>query len=222
LWVSYTFEFRKPKNFTGRGFAISQDYFVQNTGLTSAAWFGTPSSLLSGITNSIGCQLCSAVDVKNNPASPLGTTSNTLVIVFPQSVAGYFEVVLSIEGFQTTASVGSWATFTILNNCNIAKVNDLYSSDSATTDTPDGLMLSTTPAASNMRCIALYHIKLSPATNGVNNAFEIAVSIFNNPNAPQATLLIREYNALGSYKNQNQGSSDAPMLVNSSGVITPV
>lgn len=219
LWVSYTFQFRKPKNFTGRGYAISQDLYVSNNvGVGSP--LGTRAALLSGVTNSLNCQLCSSLSTSNNPTFDIGITSQKLGIIFPQSAAGYYEIIYIVESATSLVATDSWAIIEFPNGGNITAVNDMYAAGSMTGDTPSSESLSSCPAGGANRCIAIFHVRLAPATNGINNAALLTIGSWSTTSSAQSQLIIREYNAIGSYKNQNQGTSDAPMLVNASGVVT--
>lgn len=215
LWVSYTVRLSKPKFFTARGLGISRDLFVSGAGTeTTTAIMGTPAGLLYGQQNNLGCLL-------DFPAA------SQIRLTFPASYAGTVEVTIMTEGFTAAAGASPFSG-TIVYGGNVSAVFDMYASGgSAVDDAPRGLAAAHTNSgwtsgASQTQAIYVLHLRVSPATGGVNNTVIMTTGTL--LTAPtQSQLTVSEYNAGFSSRALGIGpsgaQSDAPILVNSSGVV---
>lgn len=209
LWVSYTVKLRKPKFYTGRGLAISKDIFLSypnDSETTSSLAMGT--SPLSGQQNNIGCAIANG--------------SDRVSVTFPAAYSGYLKVMIAIDSSQLSYT-NSVVAFAVTSG-NIAFVNDLYGPNSGTVgDTPVSIIrqMSQTDGPTTPRTlswIAIAHINVQIATNGTDNVLRI--NIPSGISILQTYIEICEYNAGFSYKANNIGTSDAPIWVNSSAVVT--
>lgn len=199
LWVAYTVILRKPKFFTGRGLAISRDYFVGQPPFTTSLLLGT--TLLKAQQNNIGCQIVQ--------------TLNQWQIVFPAAFSGLVEIKMLWEGASIIITNAIAPTFA----GNVTPVDDQYASDDAGGNTAPYYLVSNIPTDADGvdQVFMIAHVNVSSATGGVDNKFtffrpSISWSAYN-----QSSLEISEYNGGFSYKANNLGSSLAPVLVNASG-----
>lgn len=201
LWVSYTVLLRKPKFHVSRGFGISNDLFVSAPGANTAALpMGPTGTQLKGQQNNIGCRLVCA--------------NNLLGITFPAAYTGPVEIIYRTENVNTVNPV---TTGNPVLTGNIRGLSDLYPGDGTASITPAFDFIMSDDSVGG-RQFAMFHYYITPASGGIDNSVTISLGPLNI--APtQASLTIQEYNTSGSYRNQNIGSSDAPVLVNASGVI---
>lgn len=99
LWVAYTFELRKPKEFVSLGYSIDQDIFVipravYDTQGDPAVGAALQSALLTGQANSIGSELT---------FSQLGVAGDILLtFTLPERAEGAYELVLFYDATQTS------------------------------------------------------------------------------------------------------------------------
>ena len=204
LWVTYTVKLRKPKFFTGKGLAISKDIFVSNTGEQRTRPFGN--SLLRGQQNNIGCSLTQD-----------GTPS--FKITFPASYAGSVKMMFTAQ----VSDLGSGAASPTTVTGNVTPIADLYGAtgSGSVADGPEAVVTNYQQANAVPAIIAIIfivHFRIQIATNGIDNTVT-----FNMPSTNgawlQSYLEINEINTGFSYASNNLGPSDAPVLVNDSGVI---
>lgn len=206
LWVSYTVTLRKPKFYTSRGLAITRDIFVSGAGTeTSALLLGTDAALLRGQQNNLG--------------AAIACNSQQIQITFPAHYAGFVQILLLSEGVTTNASCFNVPTST---ECigNVALVSDIYGTQRTTTDSPASSCYTIHAQPASGQLMFMVHLKVSPASDGVDNKYlltYVSSTITVAPN--QSQLVIEEYNSGFSYAAQNLGSSYAPILVNASGQI---
>jgi hypothetical protein len=199
LWVSYTVELRKPKFFTARGLGISQDIFVSGNGSEDYKFtLGSQAAMLRGQANNINCQIT--------------VTSGVIVITFPAAYSGYLLVSHLFEGVLVTP-----ATYTLSSTGNVIGVNDIYGgySPSVPGDSPVAVIWAATANQSTF----LTHVLVGIATGGVDNTLTLTVPLGNTSTVSQGQLKIQEYNSGFSYRSANLGTSDAPILVNASGIV---
>lgn len=210
LWVSYTVKLRKSKFFTSLGFGITKDIFVSNDGETTEFPFGpvdssgNPTNLLKAQQNNLGCL------VRTSATAGVGKIS----ITFPAAYSGYVKVLLFQQG-GTFSSTANWRT-TLVNNLgtgNIKLVEDLYGIDSS--DVPSYGQYQ----VGGSQVTVMLHIRVDIATNGVDNTLTLPPTIQSSVSLNQSYLDISEYNAISSGINQGINTSDAPIWVNSSGVV---
>jgi len=217
LWVSYTITLRKSKFFTSLGLGISKDIFVSNGGETGNMPFGAgsattaytiPTGLLKGQQNNLGCLLQTSQTAGNGGA---------IKITFPAAYRGYLRIMFSFEGVAVPPTS---PTFSLILGGNVKGVADLYGTSNISDDSPSFFIISTGASATVQT--ALFHVQIQIASNGIDNTFTWV------PNFPGATVLtqaycdISEYNSGFSGKATNTNNSDAPVLINSSGVIVVV
>jgi len=95
LWVSYTFQLRKPKEYQSLGLSIDQDIFVlprtifSLDGSDPTYQSRMTSALLSGQSNNVGCECV------------VGGLENPVVqITFPTRAEGTYEILLNIDCTQ--------------------------------------------------------------------------------------------------------------------------
>lgn len=205
LWVSYTVKLRKPKFFVARGLGISRDYFVSGNGTESNTfWMGTQAALLRAQQNNIGC----ALDL---------STANEVTITFPAGYAGTLRIVMACE--VSVAMSGGINNYFVGGN--VAGIFDMYAAGGTFGDAPNQVIGAN--LLSGMGFLNIFHLRITPATNGVNNTFKIT-SNMTGATITQSSIDISEYNGNFSYVAQGIGSSQAPILVlnsNTSQVVVP-
>jgi len=210
LWVSYSVTLRKPKFFTGKGLAISKDIFLSfpSGSETNANPLG--SNTLKGQQNNIGIL-----------AAPTATI-NVLSLTFPAYFAGFLKVMVAADYIACANPILD--PFAVVSG-NIQFVADLYGPGTTTGDSPQGQMYTRTQlvgatVSPTIGWIAICHISIQIATNGVNNVVSITLP-YENVGATREQLSIEccEYNSGFSYKANNISSSEAPIWVNKSGII---
>lgn len=214
LWVSYTVKLRKPKFFVARGLGITRDVFVSGGNESITSPMGSSSTLLRGQQNNLGCVLGATVG-NNGIMTALGATPNVFGIVFPASYSGTIRILVQAELATTTTGqlISTFPAFT----GNITALADIYASSANGGDAPSTWTYATQLGAGGTS-IALFHFKISPATTGINNTIQFTTAILTA--APTQMMIdISEYNAGFSYAAANLGSSEAPILVNPSGVV---
>jgi len=205
LWVSYTIELRKPKFYSALGLNISKDIFVSSGGETTSLVMGT--NILRGQQNSIGCSCVQ--------------TAGTITITFPAAYRGNVKMMLAIGKCVTAAGAAanySSISYSVALSGNVRFVSDLYG-DTVVSDAPGYEIVQ---AATGGILFSVIHIAVDIATSGNNNQFVYTTNVTaTSDDRPSQTYLdISEYNAGYSYKATGLGTSDAPVFVNSSGVIT--
>lgn len=219
LWVSYTIELRKPKFFTARGLAISRDVFAcKPTARTYSAPFGTVAGaeLLEGQQNSLGTELVPTNGVLTMPAnlpSLIGGAVSTASVYafrlnFPANYAGIVRITFTQEnqGAPAAAAIYGWWA-----QGNIVPWKGMITSTGAWNTRNYSTLTAVTGTTFTV------DVRVSPATNGVDN------SIFVDETAATAATFscymdVTEMNSGLSYK--TDGTNDAPLLVNTAGVIT--
>lgn len=198
LWCSYTVRLRKPKMQTAEGRTISQDLFVSGAGTeTGSQLMGGIQALLRGFNNNIG--------------SVLDFTANNINITFPPRYAGTVRIVLYV-GVASGSTSGGVTGYSKTGN--IEEVRDMYGDNGNTTDVPafhNGFWSQNSGTFES-------HWRISVATDGTANRITLTTA-GGNASPSQSSIFISEYNTSWSYYNNNLGSSDAPVLVNSDGVI---
>jgi len=212
IWISYTVELRKPKFFVARGFGISRDLYVSNGGNSAANPWGT--NVLKGQQNNIGTlQVFSGLIANTSPSMTASNASP--VYLFPANYSGVVRVLLQCEGSSLAFPIppASWIGSVTLSG-NITEVNDIY----ATSNNASLLPTYSASASSATQLIYILHIRVLPATSGIQNALQLQKSIASGT-ITQFSADITEYNPGFSYAANNIGSSDAPILINSSGTV---
>jgi hypothetical protein len=232
LWVSYTIKLRKPKLFTGLGLGISRDVFVGNgydgvvldpSQAGQRAWFGL--NPLRGQQNNIGCKI-TIPKLEDNAAE------DGFKITFPASYNGYLRIQYFFRAPAIDFQSGPlwWLTDTNtgtgyqpLITGNVEMTKDLYATyngwDPATqAPYPGSLIQCVFKDIAIMMC----HVRVQPATNGIDNTiwFNTVQTNYSSGQIIQTQLDISEYNSGFSFRAANVSTSEAPILVNSSGTVT--
>jgi len=132
-------------------------------------------------------------------------TGADIDITFPGWYCGNLRVVLMSEGSTFT---GSAPVMTLGGN--VTQLNDMYAATGSAGDLPFWRSGSVLTAGAGM--LIIWHIRVQPATNSVDNTFKIS-SGFSAGTVNQTSLDISEYNSGFSYAANNLGSSVAPILV---------
>jgi len=101
LWVSYSVTLSKPKIFTGRGYAIARDYFVNPTDTAYTPQLsppmGTPINLLKGQQNSIGCLVISKTIFAPLPGGVVPVAYNAINdVIFPAGYTGNVKLIYTV------------------------------------------------------------------------------------------------------------------------------
>lgn len=232
LWVSYTCKLRKPKLFTGLGLGISRDLFVGNdfTGVVldhsqagQLGWFGKDP--LRGQQNNIGCK----VDI---PVLTNAALEDGFRVTFPASYNGtlrlsywmradHLEFETSPIWWDDDLDFGPGANNSPRITGNVEIVKDIYGSYNAdptlTSPYPDYIV----QCQNDRIAMVIIHLRIQPATNGVDNTFWFQPKSYNYHGEPilQTQLDITEYNSGFSFRAANISLSDAPILVNKQGVL---
>lgn len=231
LWVYYTVVLRKPKFFVSKGLGISQDLFCwtgSNDGhapwgqSANTAATGYPASALDltdgtgvwlkGVQNNIGC-LCRVFN-SGGTSMPIG-----LAIVFPAYYSGHLEIHVRLRAKSGQAqfnTANNKAPLDLIGlSGNVSYVNDMYAADNT------GNAIASYHVTDNHETMQIVHLYVRAASSGIDNAL-IAVSTVHEGHTSlqyqQGALEIREYNAGFSYRHSNINSSDAPIMINNSGV----
>jgi len=196
LYVYYKVHLRKPKFLTGRGNAITRCLYVSGGSESNTLPLGTQALLLKGQQNNINvdCAL----------------SSNTIKLTFPAYFAGNVEVKLIVEASALLAGT-FMSALAFTGNCSV--IADIYAGDAGTpADAPTSFVqsLSTTYA------IAIIHLRLQPATNGLDNTMTITTALTAGT-ITQGSMDIAEYNT--SFNKMNGSTIGAPILVNSAGTV---
>jgi len=210
LWVSYTVKLRKPKFYTGKGLAISKDIFLSYPPGSETAQYILGTGQLKGQQNNIGILAVSG-----------SATNNRVDLTFPAAYAGNVRVMISLDT-TTVSFTNATNVYSILSG-NLAFVADLYGPNGLVDDAAQSEIRSMTiangvtdPATSGF--IAVCHVNVQIATNGLNNVLRISLPTSGIP--AQCYIEVAEYNAGFSYKANNISSSEAPIWINPSGVVT--
>jgi len=213
IWISYTVELRKPKFFVARGLGISRDLYVSSTttALVFNNVFGAP-NFLNAQQNNIGTHMITSGAVA---ATPLTASNSAPVWVIPANYSGTIRVQLLVEG-STLAASTPWVSQFLLSG-NVVAIFDIYGSSVSGGVAPTNAIQS----FSTTQATYIIHFKVLPATGGLNNAFQLNIGLTAGT-IVQAACDITEYNPGFSYAACNLGTSDAPILVNQSGVIIAV
>lgn len=276
LWVSYTVKLRKPKFFTGLGFNITKDIFLNNPNSQATSVLSNALGIdsLRGQQNSMGTITTTVGSVTYNPPTvmanynrgimvnhymdPLtghGVPINTLLdeqaqfpgctfdpfsnemtsslgitytgtgvsILFPGSYAGNVRIIWSLVA-NSTSAMTNWGAGPISGN--ISPNYDLYGSMAGVSNmtTPKWNIASVSWQNSTGKFIISWelHIKVSIASNGVDNIMGIGVAhTASTADVEICYFDIAEYNAGFSYLSTNTGPSTNPVFVNSAGTVVP-
>jgi hypothetical protein len=161
--------------------------------------------VLSAQQNNIGCKITN-------------TVQDEVLITIPSGYAGNLAITFRIENVTTTAPMFE----DYVKTGNIVEVADLYAAGNQTTDNPNPFVVSAGKNGANTVLIFEGHIRCSPATNATDNTFKLRFNpgVYAPATQSSSCLIIQEYNAGFSYRASNQGTSDAPIMVSSTGVIT--
>ena len=211
LWVSYTVRLRKPRFYTGKGLSISKDIFLSYPSGTELPSLLMGTYPLKGQQNNIGCLLGSVAP-------------NLITITIPASYAGFLRVTASLDA--TNIFMDDVTVFSATGN--ISFVNDLYGPTVnaalpvPVNDTPVGQICNTTSTsgvtlAATSGFIAICHISVQIATNGVNNVLTIDLPTGTVIN--QTYIEIGEFNSGFSYKANSLSQSEAPIWIDNSGIV---
>jgi len=191
LYVTYKVLLRKPKFLTGRGLAITRCLYVSGGSESTAYPLGTTALLLKGQQNNLNVAF-----VLNN---------GNIKITFPAYFAGSVEIKLAIDGSSLTGSIFTPAS-TVLTG-QVSLISDIYAAN-LLGDAPNYYIA----ADSSTNSVLIIHAKIQPATNATDNS----IQIFNGYTAgtvTQGSVDICEYNS------SFNGTSGAPVLVNSAGTV---
>lgn len=240
LWVSYTVVLRKPKLFTGRGFAISQDEFVQTDPGVHYPLSGTnhEDTLLKGMTNSIGCKLIGygmavpttgltssgtggvPIDYTTGAGNVMTLATEETGVLFPAGAAGYYEITFRYNGSGMVHNnyAAEWTCYG-----NVSMVQDILVGGTGGSSFYVHQDRTEAVGASD-HLVLTYHVRVKEAVNGLNNVFKFKCGVSTGPIVRDScTLTIKEYNTSGSYRHHNRGTNDAPIMVNSAGtIVNPV
>lgn len=209
LWVSYAVELRKPKFGTARGNTIQQDIYVSGSTPILATGSGATNRLLSDNVLQAQC---------NNINTLLTQGVRTFTVTFP----AYYSGTVQIEFIM---AVTTWAnaqpTRTITTAGNVTLISDMFGAGAATSTN----YIAEPPVTGGGQFVMVVDASITPSTGGVSNSVTITIG---SPSSAvtlvRSALYIREINPTFSSRAQNVGpanaQSDAPILINSSGVIT--
>lgn len=206
LWVSYTVKLKVPKFYTGRGMGVQKDIFVSGNGTeTAPSLFGTQAALLSGQHNSIG----STLDL---------STASDITVKFPPAYTGFVEIIIAFETMTSTATV---RTVNPIMMGNVRAVKDLYAAGaSGVGDSPDYYIETRGAIASSGRYIGIFHCEVKSQTGGTQNSITFRFDTATITVAPsQSSLTVTEYNPGFSSLALGTGFSDAPVLVDPTGMV---
>lgn len=204
LWVSYTVKLRKPRFFSGKGLNVSRDLLLCNVDGTSSSsdnFQNLAGSWALGQQNNIGC-IVRSVDEQ--------AAYSYYQIVFPASYAGNLSITFIMSGSKNS------------NNCPLFQANssdgtpiDLYGTAQGTTGNITVLkdIYGCLPGTSRVATfgnfsyqdrggitadtiICLVHVKVSVATDGVDNALGFLLYNGSDGLTPktQISIDISEYN----------------------------
>ena len=194
LEVYYTVRLTKPRLLTSTGQAGQHARFISAGGETRNALMGT--NMLTARAS-------------NLPLSVVPSTAPNggLLITFPASVSGIFELVLRCEG---TTFVFAGTDITISGQ--IQPYNDIYGKNSGG-DTPDWheIVLESTASVSTAR------IKVHEAVSGVNNSV-IIYPFGSTGTVASVTQTYLEVKEIGA-QFQTSNSVSAPVWINSAGEV---
>lgn len=228
LWVSYTVVLRKPKLFTGRGLGISRDLFVSNGDQNLSYPLGL-NTYLSGQQNNIGCSIVQfgsniPVTHNNNLGADMPTSDDTptvasitdgnLGIVFPSGYSGVVKVTWQFQG--AGSFLGNGAGPGIITYGNVTPYTDMYGGILDSDPAPSSVIW----ACQSVAGIYVAHLRVDIAVGGFNNAVQLVRFQTGGTNYVQTEVEISEINSSFSYKFNNIGASDVPILVNQSGIVT--
>lgn len=245
LWVSYTIRLRKPKFYSALGLNISKDIFVSNGNESPSGLFGqstaqtfatalTPSTLLFGQQNNIGCKLATYTT---------GATNCSIVLTFPAAYKGNVRVSIAIGRpcisavTQSSFTTAVWSDFSVgavsgqlfKTYGNVAPIADLYGSAGYNEQLFDAPVPSIASGDGPTLAGQIYfgqcliaHLAVNIATGNTNNQVEFVLTSALTGAAviPQTYLEVAEYNAGFSYASTGLGASSAPVFVNAGGVVT--
>jgi hypothetical protein len=205
LWISYTVKLRKPRLFSGKGLNVSRDQYLCTgpTGSTNIFANMTP-YLGTAVSNNIGT-------IVNFVSTKPGDSSISLYdLVFPASYSGNLEIKVTANGtLNMSVNKSSWrkcfanddavaGTFEFNSGTtgNFAKRYDIYGalpdSQSAgewycsAVDDPNS-------TADNDQAMILLHVKVSIATDGVDNKLRFQLPM-EGVAGDQLSIEVAEYN----------------------------
>ena len=218
LWISYTVELRKPRFWTGRGFAISRDTYQQRNAYTYIRPFGNVASVdyLTAQQNSIGTTLrqydattlvpAGLQDVIGVGANSTGAQVAAFSVTFPANYAGTVRVTLLVN----IGSAFPISTYAAYGQGNIQGVKDLpYGANNLS-----GVSGATGTVT---QMLQVFECRIGIATGGVNNTL-FFVPASGSAATQNAMIDICEYNTSINYK--QDGTNDSVVWVNQSGTVT--
>ena len=151
----------------------------------------------------------------------LGTTSNlatpvqnSIVLVFPDSVTGVFEIVITIEG-TGLLYVGTVPSITVSGN--VTTFSDIYGSAANPSGSPSAFAYAVSGGVVP-QFIFIGRVTVSPSTAGVDNVVNIQIPFNPAGSINQAAVWVRQMNPTYAASN----AVAAPLYTNTSGVVTTV
>jgi hypothetical protein len=169
LFVKYRVLLMKPRFFSGRGYDISKDIFRSYGSPTRDLWLG---SLAKGQQNNIGIAVA-------NPSTKVytftlpATWSGNLKVMLAQATAGTF------TGDPAIALAG-----------NVTYISDIYGTNDSDDDPYPAVI-----AFEGTQSILIAHLKVAPASGGVNNVVTLTgVTAATNVALTDSYVEFSEYN----------------------------
>lgn len=183
LWVEYRVRLSKPKIGSGRGESIQTAIIGCTTNQTIALPFGATD--LSDVRKGL-----------NSLNMGLVLANNSVQLVFPASVSGVFEIILSLEGSGFTGAPPS-----ILVAGNVSNWADQYggSANAGASDNPSAQL----EAWQSTRTLQILHVRVNQVTGAVNNTVTYNTSPLTAGTITQAYLVVKEINPTFQTSNSN-------------------
>ncbi len=195
LWVSYTVRLRKPKLASLNAYNVQRDLFAMKPNTVVSGLFANPANVLTGARNSLGCQLLTVTgsvplptgigtDDLTSDSSTVGTSTAPIVFAlqFPSSYSGVVQI--RVLGFNSTSGQSSGAVWqlTSMAPSTILRFKDLtcvtvgtsaltYRHQITTYDD-----LGSFPQAQRSETEVVYHLRILPPINGLNNIIYFALN----------------------------------------------
>lgn len=235
LWITYTVHLKRPKLFTGRGLAISQDLWAwgeyvkpiaEGTYMLGFESDSEPTAnRLKGAANSIGTTI-----TNTGTASDPSTT-----IHFPPGFAGFADITVNVRSQYITEAFnnGTFLTGTrVTYTGQVDEVMDMYGCslpEDNVDEKPRGMITCKGARSQGGQVYTTFMLKLHVRIKAQIDDNENSVTLIHgqtyagaetNYHVDQGQILISEYNSGMSYRQQNLGPSDYPVLVDSTGQIT--
>lgn len=220
LWVSYTVHLRKPKFFTGRGYAISRDVFWTRAGIANRPFLNPlATNTLQGQQNNIGCKF--------------DRVSSTLR--FPNNYSGNIKIRITLAqnygGPAPGPSVPNVNTVcTAVLGGNVVLIQDIPYANltAAPLPAPVGEVIWTAITMSNQVVpgspsqVFNYeaHLRVTVATNGGQNTIQFQWGALPTTQWTSSFLDVSEYNVGLNYR--VDGQNDELKLVDPSGQVVNV